>query len=299
MLLPAVQQAREAARRSSCKNNLKQLALALHNYDSTHRFFPPGTLGFPYVWSSQAQLLPFIEQAGLQNLLNYDVPPLNAFQAPHGLPPFDAVQVGRNDDAARLIIPVFLCPSDKDRVPESGYGGISYPANSGSGINNPGNPTTLGFLENADGVIFTRSRITFRDITDGTSNTVAFSEHLLGDGIDSAPQGTDYRHRVLELAGGTLTTPSDCNPSAGPWSGQRGSKWVNGHLADTMYNHYYGPNSNSPDCHNGYHNYALTSAEVLTKGEFRLPCVMEESASSAKISTSASGEALPPEQAAR
>src|SRR5690606_7765532 len=79
LLLPAVQQAREAARRAQCKNNLKQLALALHNYESTHRVFPPGGLGFPYVWSAHAHLLPYIEQAGLQSLFDYDVPPLTAF----------------------------------------------------------------------------------------------------------------------------------------------------------------------------------------------------------------------------
>ncbi|MEQ9068736.1 MAG: DUF1559 domain-containing protein, partial [Gimesia chilikensis] len=65
LLLPAVQQAREAARRSQCKNNLKQLALALHNYESAHRVFPPGSLGYPYVWSAHAQLLPFVDQGNL------------------------------------------------------------------------------------------------------------------------------------------------------------------------------------------------------------------------------------------
>src|SRR5690606_35628741 len=66
LLLPAVQQAREAARRTQCKNNLKQLALALHNYENTHRVFPPGSIGYPFVWSAQAQLLPFVEQGNLQ-----------------------------------------------------------------------------------------------------------------------------------------------------------------------------------------------------------------------------------------
>ena len=182
LLLPAVQQAREAARRSSCKNNLKQLALALHNYESTHRVFPPGALGYPYVWSAHAQLLPFVEQAGLQNLLNYDVPPLNAFNSGG----FDATAVGQNDEAAKTKLAVLTCPSDKESVPNSEYGGISYPACMGSGLNGSGTADD-GSNANADGIIFARSKIGFRDVTDGTSNTVAFSEQLLGDGQDAAP----------------------------------------------------------------------------------------------------------------
>src|SRR5262245_11628702 len=65
LLLPAVQQAREAARRTACKNNLKQLCLAMHNYESSFGVLPPGTLGFPWVFSAQAQLLPFLEQASV------------------------------------------------------------------------------------------------------------------------------------------------------------------------------------------------------------------------------------------
>ncbi len=263
LLLPAVQQAREAARRSSCKNNLKQLALALHNYESTHRVFPPGALGYPYVWSAHAQLLPFVEQAGLQNLLNYDVPPLNAFNSGS----FDAVAVGKNDNAAMLKLPILTCPSDKESVPNSMYGGISYPACTGSGINGSGTADD-GSNANADGIIFARSKIGFRDVTDGTSNTVVFSEQLLGDGQDAAPTGIDYKHRVVVLNMGTQTTPTACVPGSAPaWSGQRGQLWINGHLADTMYNHWYGPNDAiHPDCHNGYHNFALASARSAHQG---------------------------------
>lgn len=269
LLLPAVQQAREAARRSQCKNNLKQLGLALHNYESTHRVFPPGSLGYPYVWSVHAHLLPFVDQANVQNLFNYNVPPLNAFNSGT----FDATQVGNNDSAARVRLPLMVCPSDKDVVPGSDYAGISYPACIGSGLN--GSATTDdGSNSNADGVFFQQSQIRFRDVTDGTSNTVAFGEQLLGDGQNSAPPTGNYRFRVVELSAGTQTTPAACTAAAAPaWSGQRGAKWVNGHLADTMYNHWYGPNSSNPDCQNGYHNFALVSARSAHVGGVQVTLV--------------------------
>lgn len=255
LLLPAVQQAREAARRTQCKNNLKQLGLALHNYADTHRTFPPGTLGYPYVWSAQAQLLPFVEQGNLQSLLDFDVPPLVAFGGG-----FDPTAVAQNDAAAKQRLPLLLCPSDSEAVPGSDYGGISYPACAGSGNVADSNPANDGSVNNADGVIFARSKIRFGDLTDGTSNTVVFSEHLLGDGQNAPPSNEDHSRRVVELAASTQTTPTACTPGAGSWSGQRGAKWVNGHFADSIYNHFYGPNSKNPDCHNGFHNFAITSA---------------------------------------
>src|SRR5262249_9230320 len=78
LLLPAVQAAREAARRIQCSNNLKQIGLALHNYDSTYNMlppagcFPPGLLAPMPSYSVQARLLPFFEQTSLHNALNYD-----------------------------------------------------------------------------------------------------------------------------------------------------------------------------------------------------------------------------------
>lgn len=269
LLLPAVQQAREAARRTQCKNNLKQLALALHNYESAHRVFPPGGLGFPYVWSVHAHLLPFVEQGNLQELLNYDVPPLNAFN----FGSFNTVEVQRNDDAAKTRIPFLLCPSDSDSVPGSVYGGISYPGCAGSGLNGGGNSDD-GTISNADGVIFSRSKIGFRDVTDGASNTIAFGEQLLGDGVNTPPTRMHYHHRVIELSRGTQTTLASCNPlAASAWSGQRGAKWVNGHLADTIYNHWYGPNADLPDCHNGFHNFALVSARSAHTGGVQVAMV--------------------------
>ncbi|QDU78417.1 putative major pilin subunit [Polystyrenella longa] len=262
LLLPAVQQAREAARRTKCRNNLRQMSIALHNYESVHRVLPPGSLGFPFVWSPQAKLFPYAEQANLENLLNYDVPPLNAFN----FGAYDATEVNNNDMAAQNYISFLICPSDRASVPDSIYGGLSYPACSGSGENGPGTSDD-GSIADADGLIFSLSDIGFRHVKDGTSHTIVFSEQLLGDGTNSAPDDSDYRHRVIELPLGTQTTPSSCDVATAPaWSGQRGAKWVNGHLADAMYNHWYTPNYPLPDCHNGYHNFAMTSARSAHPG---------------------------------
>src|SRR5690606_32745325 len=127
---------------------------------------------------------------------------------------FDAAAVGRNDDAAKIRVPLMVCPSDADVVPGSLYGGVSYPACAGSGINGRGNGSDDWWVNNAAGVIFSRSRIAFRDIIDGTSNTVAFGEQLLGDGQNMAPDGDDHRYRVVELPMGTQTTPAACDPAA-------------------------------------------------------------------------------------
>ena len=248
LLLPAVQRAREAARRTQCKNNLKQIGLALHNYESNLRVFPPGTLGFPMVFSAHAHLLPYAEQENLHELIDFDFPPLD-----FGIPGWQV-----NETAAKTRITFYVCPSDQDRVPGSDFGPVNYPACAGSGLVNNGSST------NADGIIFVRSSIGFRDLTDGTTNTVAFSESLLGNGANP-PTGADPQREVVELSMGTPTTPSACS-GGGTWWGARGAKWINGHYGDTLYNHFYRPNDPTPDCGNTFQNHALTAARSLHDG---------------------------------
>ena len=96
LLLPAVQQAREAARRSQCKNNLKQMGLALQNYHDTHRVFPisHGDTGNSFGW--RASVLPNIDQAPLYNKINFSENIINT----------------DNLEVARTPLPVYRCPSD-------------------------------------------------------------------------------------------------------------------------------------------------------------------------------------------
>ncbi|MES2790733.1 MAG: DUF1559 domain-containing protein [Planctomycetota bacterium] len=182
LLLPAVQQAREAARRSQCKNNLKQVGLALHNYHDTFNTLPIGCrAGLPppapspgYGQSWWVAVLPYIDQAPLYNLWNHS-----------------AVNAGYTDQLPLVDgkkIPVALCPSSP--MPQT----ISPGANGGSAA--PGVAHYTGIagaypdpsgaaaivtdyqdgMHTTGGVLFFNSKISFRDITDGTSNTMFVGE---------------------------------------------------------------------------------------------------------------------------
>jgi prepilin-type processing-associated H-X9-DG protein len=105
-------------------------------------------------------------------------------------------------------------------------------------------------------------------ISDGSSNTAAFSEATLGNGQTSTGAvPADPRREVLELPGSSDTTAASCASGlSGKWSGQRGAKWINGHYGDTLYNHFYLPNAAAWDCGNGSHNKGITSARSLHSG---------------------------------
>jgi prepilin-type N-terminal cleavage/methylation domain-containing protein/prepilin-type processing-associated H-X9-DG protein len=236
LLLPAVQMAREAGRRASCNNNLKQIGLAMQNHHATYNAFPVARNPYPLVHSSLSRLLPFCEQTNVQNLIDYKLP----LSAPV------------NVNASQQSISFFICPSDSTtgQVPGMLDFGSNYVANNGSGT------VAYGLIASGDGV-FTQSTLGFRNLTDGSSNTAAFSESLLGNGTAT---GQNPRLEVLEVAGGSDTTPAACGGGAGNWSGQRGGKWIDGHYGNTLYNHFYTPNPPQWDCGNGSHNKGLSTA---------------------------------------
>jgi prepilin-type N-terminal cleavage/methylation domain-containing protein/prepilin-type processing-associated H-X9-DG protein len=244
LLLPAVQMAREAGRRTACNNNLKQIGLALQNYHSTYNNFPVARNPYPLVHSALSRLLPFCEQSNLQNLVNYSVP----------------LSDPANAAASTVAVSFFVCPSDGagGRVMGLPDAGSNYVANNGSGT------VAYGLIASGDGV-FTQTNNGFRNLTDGSSNTAAFSESILGNGTASSPQNP--RLDVLELAGGSDTTPAACAGGGGTWSGKRGGKWLDGHYGNTLYNHFYLPNPTGIwDCGNGSHNKALSTARSYHPG---------------------------------
>lgn len=203
LLLPAVQQAREAARRSQCKNNLKQIAIALHNYHDTHGVFPPGCIGST-VWSQPGsagpdfgkpvvrmswvpQIFPYIEQTALYN----QIAPLMSTSAATSTYP------GRG-----ILISVLRCPSDPNSDKRDLMSDSTSPISPQphSFTNYAGCQGSLGTHAAAatdqsprlNGMFFAMSSTKMRDVTDGTSNTLFLGEIRLvacktsGAGIDTA-----------------------------------------------------------------------------------------------------------------
>jgi prepilin-type N-terminal cleavage/methylation domain-containing protein/prepilin-type processing-associated H-X9-DG protein len=176
LLLPAVQSAREAARRAQCVNNLKQIGLALANYESSVGALPWGSGPDGWnIWSAHIMLLPYLEQANLFATINF------VSQLAPMLPsnPW-------NMTVQATQVTVFLCPSDQNRL-ATPYGVNNYMANVGSAPENFGNDDAM-----VGPFIFVGNMATVRysNITDGLSNTAGFSEMVKGLGQINAIDGT-------------------------------------------------------------------------------------------------------------
>ena len=238
LLLPAVQGAREAARRVSCASNLKQLALALQGYAADWNGFPiatslrriPGTGGRGNSISPQTLLLPHLEQALVYHGINFDVPGLT-------LREIDPA----NTTVTATRVSVFLCPSD------GGVGNfpgpISYRANTG---------TCSRCNDYDNGCFTTRRWVPLADVSDGLSNTLAFSEKPIGFGaagrprafadwiaVDSSPASNSPEGWLSLCALQTDLSAAD---------GDSGGSWL---PAGAIYTHFYiagTPNTRIPDC---------------------------------------------------
>ncbi len=253
LLLPAVQAAREASRRSSCVNNLKQLGIALQSFHAAHRRFPAGRGGpAPLVFSPQAFLLPYVEEGSLEGQIDFMSSPTNLVIA--GV----SYSGNANSQAASQVVRVLMCPSDvaEGRVPGSTFGGTNYVANAGSGTLNNGS------LNNADGVFYITSKVDFRMITDGSTYTVAFSERQLGNGLPQTFVSNERNQLAIwEVNNSVSFGPTPCESStAGSWYNQRSAKWILGNYGNTLYNHCYLPNSEKWDCMNLPQQMALMTA---------------------------------------
>jgi prepilin-type N-terminal cleavage/methylation domain-containing protein/prepilin-type processing-associated H-X9-DG protein len=223
LLLPAVQKVRAAAARASCMNNLKQLGLALHNYESTYSKFPPATslkIGVPSdTWSVQALILPFVEQSNLQNQINFST----SYQLQPQITP--------------QRVAVLVCPSEvNDRSYSTGgltYYPTSYAISYGTWFVFDPNTQQIG-----NGTFGVNRSMRIGDFTDGTSNTIGMSEikahqPLIHDG--GAPNAPNTPPPA---------TPEECMAYGGPLDQELGhTQWVNGMMTQTGFTTTFGPNT--------------------------------------------------------
>ncbi|HVV99606.1 MAG TPA: DUF1559 domain-containing protein [Planctomycetaceae bacterium] len=245
LLLPAVQQAREAARRSQCKNNLKQLGLALHNYHETHSVFPPsfsqwswknnpssGNIDQRPTFKWFVYILPFVDQAPLYNNLNFSV----------------SSRVAPNAQYAGNLIPIYNCPSDPlgDKVLTSGtlyasdfmnsvaavaphsymLSGLVYDCSANGNSPNgycltPGGAGFAGDLRTAGDawdVGHNSDARRIRDIVDGSSNTIAIGEMM--------PDCYNWSSWMYGDTN-TFTTSNGINTAMTAVCQSRGGNWTN------------------------------------------------------------------------
>jgi len=237
LLLPAVQKAREAARRTECRNNLKQIGLALHNYLDVAGQFPPsfvadGVDDTGGEWSIHARLLPFVEQSSIYNLADLS----RSYEDP------------ANAGVPSQRIGLYLCPSDiGDRTRTSGGVAIHYPLSYGY---NAGPWFVWDNLTRAPGkgAFAPNARFADRDFLDGMSNTVGFAEvkaftPYVRDG-DHFPRPTDItaatRDAIAVAAGSVKGTVISADGSTGH------TEWTDGRVHQTGCTAVFGPNSVVP-----------------------------------------------------
>jgi prepilin-type N-terminal cleavage/methylation domain-containing protein/prepilin-type processing-associated H-X9-DG protein len=247
LLLPAVQAAREAARRSQCVNNLKQIGLAIHNYVQSYGVLPFGQGDEPAGtfngWSSLTMMLPNLEQGAVFNAIN--------FQIPDGSVPGST----QNQTSQAVHIATFLCPSDPDRL-TANAGHNNYFGNSGiDPLVNTANPTGL-FGGNYGSGPFVPVTVRLQDVTDGLSQTIAFSERVKGMGLKNNDLGPDPLNPPASVVQ-NASLPTDLNGSYSTCSRMSphtagttlagwysvGSFWFIGSPLGARYNHVMLPNT--------------------------------------------------------
>jgi prepilin-type N-terminal cleavage/methylation domain-containing protein len=273
LLLPAVQSARAAARRMSSANNLRQLGLALHNFESAFKklpgMAPVGTTNSTsFGYSVHAQILPFIEQSNLGDQLDFNQPIFNgAFPSITLNPIYTAT--------AATPVPTFLCPGDAQSpffTTNSGGGihaGTNYAVNLGSGLAGAGASSPNGYDTRfkTDGLFHYGPGLPLASITDGTSNTIFMSQILLGLNVNltkpySQVTKEELRRQIAGLSGrGLYTGEAGANPGYGvsppiqpldyetatSWRGNRGGSWLWANATVNGFCAALPPNAKVPD----------------------------------------------------
>jgi prepilin-type N-terminal cleavage/methylation domain-containing protein/prepilin-type processing-associated H-X9-DG protein len=241
LLLPAVQKVREAGNRLSCQNNLKQFGLALQNYHGAYSSFPMSRTSPPlaigassYALSAHSSLLPFLEQDNIYALINWN--------AQWGGP--------ENATPAAARVRIFVCPSDPrvSNVPST-FAPSSYRVNEGTSIVYVPSSLNSSLVPQQNGPFVLGQTCRIADITDGTSNTAAMSEKLIGDWSNAiASEKLDGFIRTgitPQTADDALADCSNFDWTNLQYQGYSsiGGPWLAGSTASTVYNHSVPMNS--------------------------------------------------------
>ena len=225
LLLPAVQSAREAARRMQCSNNLRQISIALHNHESALKRFPPlgdyVSSGSSVYWSFHTKLLPYCEQANLQNLIDFKLP------------------ISQQPDVAKVRVPYLLCPSEpNDRERPDGPTFTHYP------LNYVGNVGLWHIYQppvgQSTGVFQVNKPTSVSEIMDGLSNTI---------GIAEVKTFTPYLRDGGNPSGvaAVPTLPSQLGSFGGEFKVDSGhTEWVDARTHQTGFTTTFTPNTKCP-----------------------------------------------------
>ncbi len=255
LFLPAVQSAREAARRAKCLSNLHQIGIALGNYHETYGCFPrPVTTssqhtGYGGFYSVQVRLLPYLEGATLYSAINFDVGTWPANHLSGSLKPAMLSANQSNTTIISTTVEFFLCPSDGGPFE---HGGNNYRGNTGVG---PFGATSAEFPDSGNGILPEIGFVGASEVPDGLSHTAAFSERLRGSGQSNHP--VPERDLYPRFPGLFVRTADDliqsCRLAARPTNVKSafclsGMSWFWTGRDQTLYNHAQVPNGIVPDC---------------------------------------------------
>ncbi len=283
LLLPAVQQAREAARRTQCKNNLKQLGLALHNYHDVYNKFcyqKGGTNGGGNAArndgnynrrSGMISLLPYIEQANLYNLIETG-DPTGSGVGGNAVPPGGAAPWSGWNVWFRQI-EAFRCPTDPGILTNRGTNSYAFCRGDSYGFGGTGNRDA----RQNSGVFAANNTYGLRDITDGTSNTIAFGERVQASFGIGGKTNPDVREATLTNVG-ILTSAGSCIAAATPiingkryttnagLKGKFSAFWQDGQPENVAFTTVIAPNG--PSCTNDGNGNSDAGSAILSPSSY-------------------------------